>query len=170
MEGPISFWGYKEQESNLILLEHDDDDDDDKILLPLPALDPRTVHLVAWSQYTLRFCDPLLYFMTSINSRMRVESLACTPCCVTCTVSKYVACNSSNRAAWFTVCPALFGLLLFYIPSRLVLKAYCLAMYLNMQEARTLLFQPGSVCGRVQTVTPRGLSLSMQPNGRQKHC
>ena len=29
MEGPISFWGYKEQESNLILTEHDDDDDDD---------------------------------------------------------------------------------------------------------------------------------------------
>jgi hypothetical protein len=28
MEGRISFWGYKEQESNLILLEHDDDDDD----------------------------------------------------------------------------------------------------------------------------------------------
>jgi len=26
MEGPISFWGYKEQESNLILLEHDDDE------------------------------------------------------------------------------------------------------------------------------------------------
>ena len=30
MEGPISFWGYKEQESNLILPEHDDDDDDDE--------------------------------------------------------------------------------------------------------------------------------------------
>ena len=29
MEGPISFWEYKEQESNLILPEHDDDDDDD---------------------------------------------------------------------------------------------------------------------------------------------
>ena len=29
MEGPTSFWGYKEQESNLILPEHDDDDDDD---------------------------------------------------------------------------------------------------------------------------------------------
>jgi len=29
MEGPISFWGYKEQESNLILPEYDDDDDDD---------------------------------------------------------------------------------------------------------------------------------------------
>ena len=29
MEGPVSFWGYKEQESNLILHEHDDDDDDD---------------------------------------------------------------------------------------------------------------------------------------------
>ena len=29
MEGPISFWGYKEQESNLILPERDDDDDDD---------------------------------------------------------------------------------------------------------------------------------------------
>jgi hypothetical protein len=26
MEGTISFWGYKEQESNLILPEHDDDD------------------------------------------------------------------------------------------------------------------------------------------------
>jgi hypothetical protein len=30
MEGPISFRGYKEQESNLILPEHDDDDDDDE--------------------------------------------------------------------------------------------------------------------------------------------
>jgi len=30
MEGPISFWGYKEQESNLILPEHDDDDDDER--------------------------------------------------------------------------------------------------------------------------------------------
>jgi len=30
-EVPISFWGYKEQESNLILPEHDDDDDDDEI-------------------------------------------------------------------------------------------------------------------------------------------
>ena len=29
MEGPISFWGYKEQESNLILSEHDDDDNDE---------------------------------------------------------------------------------------------------------------------------------------------
>jgi hypothetical protein len=29
MEGPISFWGYKEQETHLILPEHDDDDDDD---------------------------------------------------------------------------------------------------------------------------------------------
>jgi hypothetical protein len=29
MEGPISFWGYKEQESNLILPEHHDDGDDD---------------------------------------------------------------------------------------------------------------------------------------------
>jgi len=27
MGGPISFWGYKEQESNLILPEHDDDDE-----------------------------------------------------------------------------------------------------------------------------------------------
>ena len=33
MEGPISFWGYKEQESNLILPEHDDDDDDDDEIL-----------------------------------------------------------------------------------------------------------------------------------------
>jgi len=28
MEGTISFSGYKEQESSLILPEHDDDDDD----------------------------------------------------------------------------------------------------------------------------------------------
>jgi len=28
MEGPISFWGYKEQESNIILPELDDDNDD----------------------------------------------------------------------------------------------------------------------------------------------
>jgi len=28
-EGPISFWGYKEQESKLILPERDDDGDDD---------------------------------------------------------------------------------------------------------------------------------------------
>ena len=26
MEGPILFWGYKEQESHLILPEHDDDE------------------------------------------------------------------------------------------------------------------------------------------------
>jgi len=32
MEGPISFWGYKEHETRLILHEHDDDDDDDDIL------------------------------------------------------------------------------------------------------------------------------------------
>ena len=30
MERPISFWGYKEQETRLILHEHDDDDDDDE--------------------------------------------------------------------------------------------------------------------------------------------
>jgi len=29
MVGPISFWGYKEQKSNLILPKHDNDDDDD---------------------------------------------------------------------------------------------------------------------------------------------
>jgi hypothetical protein len=29
MEGPISFWGYKEKESKPILPEHDGDDDDD---------------------------------------------------------------------------------------------------------------------------------------------
>jgi len=32
MEGQISLWGYKEQESNLILPEHDDDDDNNNQL------------------------------------------------------------------------------------------------------------------------------------------
>jgi len=36
MERPISFWGYKEQESKLILPEHDDNDDDkDRHLIAL---------------------------------------------------------------------------------------------------------------------------------------
>ena len=35
MEGPISFWGYKEQESNLILPEHDDDDDENWHYVPV---------------------------------------------------------------------------------------------------------------------------------------
>jgi len=35
MEGPVSFWGHKEKESNLILPEHDDDDDDDEVTTQL---------------------------------------------------------------------------------------------------------------------------------------
>ena len=38
MEGPISFWGYKEQESNLILPEHDNDDDDINLKLEIKLL------------------------------------------------------------------------------------------------------------------------------------
>jgi hypothetical protein len=33
MEGPILFWGYKEQESHLILPEHDYDDEEDLIMI-----------------------------------------------------------------------------------------------------------------------------------------
>jgi hypothetical protein len=33
MEGPISFWGYKEQESNLILPEHDGDVDEGNLII-----------------------------------------------------------------------------------------------------------------------------------------
>jgi len=33
MDGPILFWGDKEQESNLILPEHDDDDDEMTVFL-----------------------------------------------------------------------------------------------------------------------------------------
>ena len=40
MEGPISFRGYKEQESNLILPEHDDDDDGDERISELGEIDP----------------------------------------------------------------------------------------------------------------------------------
>ena len=50
MEGPVSFWGYKEQESNLILPEHDDDDDDE-YGSPLLLLGDRLVYLpvTAWA-------------------------------------------------------------------------------------------------------------------------
>ena len=40
MEGPISFWGYKEKESNLILPEHDDDDDDKLRIKKIIVLGP----------------------------------------------------------------------------------------------------------------------------------
>ena len=66
MEGPISFWGYKEQESNLILPEHDDDDDDDdddeiwtKIGLFVATysdIDRFSLKLVAPSILVLRAC------------------------------------------------------------------------------------------------------------------
>jgi len=39
MEEPISFWGYKEQESNLILPEHDDDDDKERTKDKTEAVD-----------------------------------------------------------------------------------------------------------------------------------
>jgi len=42
MEGPISFWGYKEQESNLILPEHDDDE---ILFLVLKALSFQYIHI-----------------------------------------------------------------------------------------------------------------------------
>jgi len=45
MEGPISFWGYKEQESNLIIPEHDDDDDE----------------LVDLSEYLNIICPKIVY-------------------------------------------------------------------------------------------------------------
>ena len=41
MEGPISFWGYKEQESNLILPEHDD----------------KKCEKQEWKDYALLSCD-----------------------------------------------------------------------------------------------------------------
>ena len=39
MEEPISFWGYKEQESNLILPEHDDDDENTCLLAKEQQID-----------------------------------------------------------------------------------------------------------------------------------
>jgi len=40
MEGPISFWGYKEQESNLNLPERDNDDDEKYWINPLTTQQP----------------------------------------------------------------------------------------------------------------------------------
>jgi len=49
MEGPISFWGYKEQESNLILPEHDDDDhhhfDNHHLIIPNSEYVKKGFHL-----------------------------------------------------------------------------------------------------------------------------
>ena len=39
MEGPISYWGHKEQESNLILPEHDDDDEQTSGLLRIYVME-----------------------------------------------------------------------------------------------------------------------------------
>jgi len=57
MEGPISFWGYKEQESNLILPEHDDDDDEDEVQTALfkdPVLTALQTHFI-WVIKTNQF-------------------------------------------------------------------------------------------------------------------
>jgi len=48
MEGPISFWGCKEQESNLILPEHDDDDD-----MVLKLYNPAVTLASSWLQIFL---------------------------------------------------------------------------------------------------------------------
>jgi len=66
MEGPISFWGYKEQESNLILPEHDDDDDDDddddeKPLIPNFVLTHFLYNLVA-THISLYRAKPSVFF------------------------------------------------------------------------------------------------------------
>jgi hypothetical protein len=53
MEGPISFWGYKEKETRLILHEHDDndnDDDDDDDDGEEEEVIKRSVHPVGLSQ------------------------------------------------------------------------------------------------------------------------
>jgi len=53
MEGPISFWEYKEQESHLILPEHDDDDDDDDDVSPYEIR--VTHHIVVSFPYAVLF-------------------------------------------------------------------------------------------------------------------
>jgi hypothetical protein len=53
MEGPISFWGYKEQESNLILPEHDDDVDDDDDDMVLKLCNPVLTLASSWLQIFL---------------------------------------------------------------------------------------------------------------------
>jgi len=69
MEGSISFWGYKEQESNLILPEHDDDDDDDEVFCLNPIC-----HFLALlgAQYT--------YHVSRIKVKMSKYSI--NNCCV----------------------------------------------------------------------------------------
>ena len=50
MEGPISFWGYKEQESNLILPGHDDDDD--KVNTNLSEIYSYIIRKKVWAWFT----------------------------------------------------------------------------------------------------------------------
>jgi len=65
MEGPISFWGYKEQESNLILPEHDDDDDDDDDDFNMPI----------WACITTPKKDKQIFMKFFIRKFRRILSL-----------------------------------------------------------------------------------------------
>jgi hypothetical protein len=71
MEGPISFWGYKEQESNLIPPEHDDDDKFLKYLL---------------SNNYRKYGDLSFSFLLGINFILRTFN--------TCNIMRYVCHNT----------------------------------------------------------------------------
>jgi len=69
MEEPISFWGYKEQETHLILREHDDDDDDDDdenfVTLPFKFLERTQI-----TQYLISFLtrDYILFVCLTVKN------------------------------------------------------------------------------------------------------
>jgi hypothetical protein len=71
MEEPIAFWGYKEQESNLILPKYDDDDDEEYKLF-LARLHSREKRLLTSSRPYV--CPPVRCVNTSLTGRISIKS------------------------------------------------------------------------------------------------
>jgi len=68
MEGPISFWGYKVQESNVILPEHDDDEEYKLFLARLRSREKRL--LTSSRPYV---CPPVRCVNTPLTGRISIK-------------------------------------------------------------------------------------------------
>ena len=103
MEGPISFWGYKEQESNLNLPEHDDDDDDDDDDILIKNYFDFSVALSLWVEdyYTIGYFSSFVNFIGSIYlSVARVSLMSSAVSMATCIDTKHCSGLRSVPHSW----------------------------------------------------------------------